>query len=183
MMKKITYVFSLLLLLGANAPLASAEKAKAENTADYVTQTLTVSGAVEQTLTLHVSDLKKFPIKTVGKLPLICQSGENKGTLSQIKGVLLRDILEKAVVDAPDHNDVKKMAVIASASDGYKVVFSWSEIFNSPNGDGILVFFEKNGGPLGDDEGRIAMVSTKDIKTGPRHVKWLNNVEVRKIAE
>lgn len=182
-MKKMTYILSLLLLLGSSSPLAAAEKEKTGNTAEYVTHTLTISGAVEQKLALQVSDLKEFPIKSVGKLPLICQSGEKKGTLSQIKGVRLRDILEKAVVEAPDHNDVKKMVVIASASDGYKVVFSWSEIFNSPNGEGVIVFFEKNGEPLGDDEGRIAMVSTKDTKTGPRHVKWLNNIEVKKIAE
>lgn len=182
-MKKITTILSLLLLLGTSFPLAAAEKAKTDNTAEYVTKQLTISGAVEQKLTLQVSDLKKFPIKTAGEVPLICQSGDNKGTLTNIKGVLLRDILEKAVVDAPDHNDVKKMAIIASASDGYKVVFSWSEIFNSLNGEGVIVFFEKNGKPLDDDEGRIAMVSTKDTKTGPRHVKWLNNIEVRKIVE
>ena len=75
------------------------------------------------------------------------------------------------------------MAIIATASDGYKVVFSWSEVFNSPLGEGVIVFFEKDGVPLADDEGRIAMVSTKDIRTGPRHVKWLQAIEVRKIAE
>ena len=37
--------------------------------------------------------------------------------------------------------------------------------------------------PLGDDEGRIAMVSSKDTRTGPRHVKWLQDIEVKKIAD
>ena len=77
----------------------------------------------------------------------------------------------------------KKMAIIAGASDGYKVVFSWNEIFNSPIGDGVIVFFEKDGFPLADDEGRIALVSTKDLRTGPRHVKWLQSIEVRKIVD
>ena len=97
--------------------------------------------------------------------------------------MLLRDILEKAVIKAPAHNDVKKMAVVATASDGYKVVFSWSELFNSPLGDGVIVFFEKDGQPLADDEGRIALISGKDIRTGPRHVKWLQSIEVRKIVD
>ena len=39
------------------------------------------------------------------------------------------------------------------------------------------------GQPLADDEGRIAMVSTKDTRTGPRHVKWLQGIEVRKIVD
>jgi hypothetical protein len=97
--------------------------------------------------------------------------------------VRLTDILEKAEILTLGHNDVKKMAIIATASDGYKVVFSWSEIFNSPVGEGVMVFFEKNGLPLADDEGRIALVSSKDTRTGPRHVKWLQDIEVRKIVD
>jgi len=73
--------------------------------------------------------------------------------------------------------------VIASATDGYKVVFSWSEIFNSPVGEGVIVFFEKDGKPLADDEGRIALISSRDLRTGPRHVKWLSGIEVRKIVD
>lgn len=182
-MRNIVCVLSLFLALGIGLPAIAAGKGKTDNTAAYVTNQLTITGAVENKLTLTVEDLKKFPIHAAGDIQLICQSGADKGKLENIKGVSLRDILEKAVVVAPDHNDVKKMAVIAAASDGYKVVFSWSEIFNSPNGEGVFVFFEKDGKPLGDDEGRIAMISTKDTKTGPRHVKWLENIEVRKIAE
>lgn len=149
----------------------------------YVTRSLTVNGAVGHVLKLDVDALRKFPPQQVGEVPLVCQSGANKGKLENLKGVLLRDILEKATVKAPGHNDGKKMAIIASASDGYKVVFSWSEVFNSPIGEGVIVFFEKDGQPLADDEGRIAMVSAKDTRTGPRHVKWLQKIEVKKIAD
>ena len=151
--------------------------------AKLVSETLTISGLVENKLTLTVADLRRLPTGHVGELPVICQSGANRGKLENLKGVLLRDILEKAVVVSKSHNDVKKMAIISTATDDYKVVFSWSEIFNSPLGDGVMVFFEKDGLPLGDEEGRIAMVSVKDIRTGPRHVKWLKGIEVRKIAE
>lgn len=156
---------------------------KVADPSKFVTTKVTVSGAVEHRLNLSVDELRKFPPQQVGEVPLVCQSGTNVGKLENFKGVRLRDILEKAVVKAPGHNDVKKMVIIASASDGYKVVFSWSEVFNSPVGDGVMVFFEKDGQPLADDEGRIAMVSTKDIHTGPRHVKWLQGIEVRKIVE
>jgi len=156
---------------------------KVDDPAKYVTQAITVTGAVEQGLTLSVNDLRQFPPQQVGELPMVCQTGANVGKLENLKGVLLRDILEKAKVVSKEHNDVKKTIVIATASDGYKVVFSWSEVFNSPVGDGVTVFFEKDGKALGDDEGRIAMVSTKDIRSGPRHVKWLKELEVRKIVD
>ena len=153
-----------------------------DDASPYVTQSITISGAVEHPLTLGVDDLRKFPPHKVGELPMVCQSGAKLGQMENLKGVLLRDILEQAKVLSKDHNDVKKTILIATASDGYQVVFSWSEVFNSPIGDGVLVFFEKDGVPLADDEGRIAMVSTKDTRTGPRHVKWLKAIEVKKIA-
>lgn len=162
---------------------ASFAAGKVANPAQYMTESITVSGAVENTLKLQVDDLRKFPPQQVGEVPLICQTGANMGKLENLKGVRLRDILERAAVVSRDHNDVKKMIIIATASDGYKVVYSWSEIFNSPIGDGVMVFFEKDGKPLTEDEGRIAMISTKDIRSGPRHVKWLQAIEVRKIAE
>jgi len=156
---------------------------KAADPTNYVTESIAVSGAVEHSLKLRVEDLRKFPPQQVGELPVLCQTGAEVGKLDNLKGVLLRDVLEKAVVVSSDHNDVKKIVVIATASDGYKVVFSWTEIFNSPLGEGVIVFFEKNGKPLDDEEGRIAMISAKDTRTGPRHVKWLQAIEVRKIVE
>ncbi|WP_153117640.1 molybdopterin-dependent oxidoreductase [Rhodocyclus tenuis] len=156
---------------------------KAADPSKYVTQSIAVAGAVEHKLRLSVDDLKAFPPSQVSDTPLVCQSGAKVGQLENIKGVLLRDVLEKASVVSKNHNDVKKTVVIAKASDGYKVVFSWSELFNSPLGEGVIVFFEKDGKALEDDEGRIALVSTKDIRTGPRHVKWLKAIEVKKIVD
>ena len=173
-------------LLTALALVAAGFAWAAEPPADpsrFVTTRFTIEGTVENRLDLGVEDLGRFPPQQISELPLVCQTGANLGKLEQLKGVLLRDILEKAVIKAPEHNDVKKMAVVATASDGYKVVFSWSELFNSPLGDGVIVFFEKDGQPLADDEGRIALISGKDIRTGPRHVKWLQSIEVRKIVD
>lgn len=135
--------------------------------AKYVTMELSVVGAVEHPLKLRVADLRQLPSQQI--------EGRT--------GARLRDVLQGAGIVAKDHNDVKKMAIIATASDGYAVVFSWSEIFNSPIGEGVLVFFEKDGAPLGDDEGRIAIISMTDTRTGPRHVRWLKSIEVRKLVD
>lgn len=165
----------LFFMLALGAAVHAAAHPTDGDTAKYVTTRLAVTGTVEHALNLSVADLRQ--------LPLVRQGGAKAGQLENLKGVRLRELLEQAVVVSRDHNDVKKMVVIATASDGYKVVFSWSELFNSPVGEGVLVYFEKDGQPLGDDEGRIAMVSSKDIRSGPRHVKWLQSIEVKKIAE
>ncbi len=149
----------------------------------FVTTSISVSGVVEHKLSLSIDDLKQFPANKISEIQIVPQHGPNEGKPTKMKGVLLRDILDKAAVISHHHNDVKKMAIIAIASDDYKVVFSWSEVFNSPVGDGVMVFFEKDGQPLADDEGRIALISTKDIRTGPRHVKWLKEIGVRRIVE
>jgi len=151
--------------------------------AKLVTDNLVVNGTVEHALTLSVDDLRTFPSRQVTEIVLTRQSGADAGKLENVKGVLLRNILDKAGLVTHDHNDVKKTIIIASASDGYKAVFSWSELYNSSLGDGVLVYFEKDGKPLADDEGHIAMISSKDTRTGPRHVKWLQSIEVRKIAD
>lgn len=149
----------------------------------FVTESIDVSGIVENQLRLSVDDLRKFPPQQIGHVQKVSQMGANIGKPENFKGVLLRYILEKAAIVLRNHSDVKKIAIIATASDDYQVVFSWSEVFNSPAGEGIMVFFERDGKPLGDDEGRIAMVSTKDIRTGWRHVKWLQSIEVRRIVD
>lgn len=147
-----------------------------------VTERIEVNGEVEQPLSLNVDDLRKFPVQEIGELQVICQSGADKGKLQNLKGVYLKDILARAKVRAVAHNDVKKMIVVATASDDYMAVFSLQELTNSPIGNGVIVFYEQDGKPLADDEGRIALVSSLDTRTGPRHVKWLKRIDVRKVG-
>ncbi|WP_242404484.1 molybdopterin-dependent oxidoreductase [Janthinobacterium agaricidamnosum] len=149
----------------------------------YVTQSITVSGQVEQGLTLTVQDLRQFPARQVTDVPSAGKGGADMGKSRHFKGVLLRDILDQAKLAAPTHNDAKKLYIVATASDGYQAVFSWGEIFNAPLGDGVLVLYEQDGKPLDDGEGKIAMISSKDTRTGPRHVKWLKSISVRKVAD
>jgi hypothetical protein len=98
-------------------------------------------------------------------------------------GCLLRDVLERAKPVERKRLDFRKSVVIATASDGYRVVFSWAELYHSPIGDGALVVYERDGKPLDDSEGRIALVSLNDTRPGPRHIKWLQSIELRVLSE
>ncbi|CBL44562.1 predicted oxidoreductase, molybdopterin binding [gamma proteobacterium HdN1] len=167
----------------AGKSVTEATKPSIKDAAKYATTSITVAGLVETPLVLDVAALGKFPVQQIGDVQLICQSGADRGKLDGITGTRLRDILEKAKIKAPAHNDVKKMVIVATASDGYKAVFSWNELFNSPIGDGVVVFYAKGGLPLEESEGRIAMVSTQDTRTGPRHVRWLQRIDVIKVGE
>ena len=178
-----SYAIGRAMVIALIALSGSALAHKVDDPAKYVTTSLAVTGLVEHKLVLSVDDLKKFPQQQLSEVPIVNHEGKANTTFRNLKGVLLRDILEKASIKAADHGDIKKMAIVATASDGYVAVYSWSEVFNSSIGDGVLVVFENNGKALDDSDGRIAMVSVKDTKTGFRHVRWLKNLEVRKIVD
>lgn len=156
------------------ALLAGAVPAYAQETARVA-----IGGAVEHTLSFSAEELREFPAGQTVELRLPSRDGG----FSTIKGTRLRALLERAGIKSADHNTVKKLAIIATATDGYKVVFSWSELFNAELGDNVLVLFERDGKPLASAEGPLALISGKDIRTGPRHVKWLRSIEVRQIVE
>ncbi len=109
--------------------------------------------------------------------------GKAAETVRRFTGCLLRDVLDSAGLTEKVRRDLRKSFMVASASDDYQVVFSWGELYNSPVGDGVLVVYEMDGAPLPDGEGRIALVSLKDTKPGPRHVKWLARIDVRLAAD
>ena len=178
MFKKILAGFTSAALLAA-AP-AWADPAPAR---DNMSHALAVTGVVETPLSLKVADLRLLPPANGGELAVTRHNGDKAETITSYKGVRLRDILDKAVLDAPGHNDVKKLAIIATATDGYAVVFSWGELYNAPAGEGVVVYYEKNGKALDDNDGEIALISAKDIRPRPSHVNWLNGIEVRKLVE
>jgi len=147
-----------------------------------VTTSLTVKGSVEREITLSVDDLKRLPVQRMDDVRSVRDASGAAPPAESARhyvGCLLRDVLEHAKPVEKRRMDFRKSAVIATASDGYRVVFSWAELYLSPIGDGVLVVYERDGAPLDDREGRIALVSLKDTRPGPRHVKWLQSVELR----
>jgi hypothetical protein len=92
--------------------------------------------------------------------------------------VFLEDVIRRAEVITEEDNDTKRMFVVVTAGDGYKVVFSWQEIFNTPIGDGIILLIEKNGIPLRGGHDRLDLVSSEDYFTGSRYVKGVEKIEI-----
>ena len=157
--------------------------AVAEGEAGRVTTTLAVRGNVAMPLSLSVADLAKFPVQRVEDTRIVSGQASDKAQARQFAGCLLRDVLSTAKLTEAGRNDLRRSIIVATASDGYKAVFSWAELFNSVIGDGVLIVYERDGKPLSDDEGRIALVSLKDTRPGPRHVKWLASISVERVPD
>ncbi|MBS1949099.1 MAG: molybdopterin-dependent oxidoreductase [Bacteroidetes bacterium] len=145
----------------------------------YISKQVTVTGEVEFPLTLTVDSLKKMNVATIENFQVVCQSGANMKNDKTCKGVLLKEILEKAKIKQDNHKD-RNFYIVARATDNYKATFSWAEIFNNPTGQNVYVLFEENGIPI-QLQGAMILISRNDIKTGPRHVIWLKSIEVNKV--
>lgn len=143
-----------------------------------VNHVIEVKGDVEFPLQLSVDSLKKMKVVTIDNFKVVCQSGEVKKDDKVCKGILLKDILEKAKIKQNGHKD-RNFYIVARASDDYKATFSWAEIFNNPTGENTYVLFEENGKPV--KSGEMILICKNDIKTGPRHVYWLKSIEVNKV--
>lgn len=94
-------------------------------------------------------------------------------------GVLLRDVLERAMPEALKSRAARHLVVEAVATDRYVAVFSWGELFNSELGDQVLVIRTQDERPLDAQAGPIALRSLADLRPGPRHVRNLCAVVVR----
>lgn len=143
-----------------------------------VNHEIEVKGDVEFPLQLTVDSLKKMKVVTIDDFKVVCQSGEVKKDDKVCKGVLLKDILEKAKIRQKGHKD-RNFYIVARASDDYKATFSWAEIFNNPTGENTFILFEENGKPV--KNGEMIAICKNDIKTGPRHLYWLKSIEVYKV--
>lgn len=152
---------------------------QAEDSMKFISSQITVNGDVDNPLILNVDSLRKMKVVTIENFKVICQSGAETKENKTCKGVLLRDILDKAKISQSDHKD-RNFYIVARATDNYKATFSWAEIYNNPTGDNVYVLFEENEQPI-KEQGDMILICKNDIKTGPRHVYWLKNIEVKRV--
>jgi DMSO/TMAO reductase YedYZ molybdopterin-dependent catalytic subunit len=135
-----------------------------------------ITGDVKQPLTLSADDLAKMPRGTV--------KTTSSGMETVYEGVWLSEILKKAGV--PQGGDLRNKAltsyVLASAQDGYQVVFSLAELDPSFIDNQILLADTANGKPLFGAQGRFRLVVPKD-KPGARSIRMLTKIEVVQVRK
>lgn len=149
----------------------------------FETNEVKVEGSVLNKLTLNVETLQAMKVVETGSSSLVCKHGGVNQTIKSYEGVRLKDILIKAQIKNEKRGDLNKLYIIARSADGYNALFSYQEIFNTKNGENIIVFYKKNGKLLGSYEGKIGLISMDDTKKTSRQVKWLESISVNRISE
>ena len=132
---------------------------------------VSVSGAVPQPLTLTAADLAAMPRASVTTM--------NNGIETVYEGVWVSDVLKKAGVRLGESLRGPAFAayVLASASDGYQVLFSIGELDPAMTDGQFLLADKANGKALFGENGSFRLVVPRD-KRGARSVRLLTKLEV-----
>jgi hypothetical protein len=169
-MKHIAYIFLFIALS------VSAQKEKEVKP----TTSFTITGRVKAPVTISIADLKELKLHDIGDVVITNHSGEPRGTAKGLKGILLKDVLGMVSIDAENPRVLSEYYFVCKANDNYTVVYSWNELFNTVVGESAYIVLEKEGKPADQLEDSILMISSKDQKTGRRHVKALTSIEVKR---
>jgi hypothetical protein len=142
------------------------------------TASLQVVGAVKNPVTVGRSEILLQTVHAIGDLKVYNHKGEMKGIQKGLRGVLLTDVLKTVEFDSPSPRELSEFFFTIVASDGYRVVFSWNELFNSPTGDATYLVTEKDSVGLDRMEESILLVCATDRQTGRRNVKSVERIVV-----
>jgi DMSO/TMAO reductase YedYZ molybdopterin-dependent catalytic subunit len=134
-------------------------------------QTVAVTGAVKQPLTLAAKDFAAMPRTTAAVT--------DHGKTVTYEGVLLYNVLLKAGAPLGAELSGKALAsyILASAKDGYQVVYTLTEIDPAFCDSRIVLADAADGNPLPSTQGPFRIVVPNE-KKGARSIRMLERIEV-----
>ena len=146
-----------------------------------LTDEFIINGNVKHTITFSLKDAGNFISHSIDSFVIYNHLHERKRIIRNVKGVLLKDVLENAGLEEENPKLFSEFYFTCIASDGYKTVFSWNEIFNTALGNKILVITEEDGQKAETLNDHIAILSLLDKATGRRYVQNLEQVKVERV--
>ncbi len=145
------------------------------------TDQLVIEGEVKHKLHVSLMDLSRYRIYTRDSFRITNHLKEPRSLIRDLKLVLLKDVLAEVKIKSPGPKQLSEYYFIAEASDGYKVVFSWNELFNTPVGNEVylVVGYDHQAGVQMPN--RIALLSAGDEATGRRYLKGLKKMIIKRV--
>jgi hypothetical protein len=139
--------------------------------------TLQVTGDVRTALSLSPDEIKAMPRTRV-------QIKDEDGQTVTYEGVLVGELLKRAgAALGPElRGNAVASYVVASATDGYRVVFSLAELDPVFTGSEIIVADTINGKPLFAYQGPFRIVAPKDTRAA-RSIRMLQSLEVVRLKK
>ena len=145
------------------------------------TSTIRDFGEIENETTITLESLENMKQESVAEQLIYNHNGEVKDTLNNMKGVSLKEALSQVKFKYEKPKELNEFYFVFAASDGYRVVFSWNEIYNTEVGNFVFFITEMKGKKMQDLDQRMVLLSAKDIKSGRRYIKCLQSIEIRRL--
>jgi hypothetical protein len=147
---------------------------------EKLTQTskFTISGKVKKGSVITMDSLKQYTIQTIGDIKVTDHTGVFKHEDDKLKGILIKDVLSHTVFDVSSPKLLSTLYFVFAGTDGYRVVYSWNELYNTEVGNHVYILMEKNGVKAADMKESLQMTSMMDMKTGRRYLHNLDKVIV-----
>lgn len=142
------------------------------------TDFFTIAGTVKKEQVIALKDLKALKAQKIKDVPIVNHKGEKHGKAQKLRGVKLLDVLKNIEIDEASPKKLSEYYLVFEASDGYSVVYSWNELFNSPTGQNTFIVTQKEGVALEDMPDRILVITPTDLSTGRRYLKGLSKIRV-----
>jgi hypothetical protein len=142
---------------------------------------LIISGQIQNELKFTLADFEKMSSKKIDDIVITNHMGDPKGTAKNLKAISLKSILEKIEFNSDSPKVLSEFYLTFIATDNYKVVYSWNEIFNTATGDSIYLITEKDGKKISEMSERILVITPSDFKTGRRNIKGLSKIVVNRV--
>lgn len=144
-------------------------------------ETLKIEGKIKSGTTFTIADLEMFQKVDISDQKLYNHRGEPKGMLTNMKGVPLKTVLGSIEFDYDKPKELNEFYFVFVATDGYKVVFTWNEIYNTEAGNSFYIVTEMEGKKLKEMDQRIVFISTADLKSGRRYIKALDKIQIKRV--
>lgn len=143
-----------------------------------------LEGLAAQPSLLSVEQLRTLPLVDLGPTDIVCMTERLVSRAESLVGVQLKAVLEQAGLSAWPRAERKQTLVLCHGADGYRVIFSWYELFNTAVGEQVLLVIERNGQVLGSaGHGEVALISAADTFRGPRNLHRLARIEILRLPD
>jgi hypothetical protein len=143
------------------------------------TNQFTITDKGKTRFIFHVNQYKAFTENNLGDVVMFSSKGEEKAPRRNVKAILLRDIVGKVDFTFSKMKELNEFYFFLQASDGYKVVLSRNEVFNTNN---LYIITASNGIRIEDSPDRIEVLALSETGKGHILMKGLRKLSILKMG-
>lgn len=145
------------------------------------TESISIGGTIKNPSTITIAQLDTFVKHKIPNQIIYNHKGEIKDTLTDMMGIPIINILASYQYIYEKPKELNEFYFVFSASDGYKVIFSWNEIYNTECGNSYYIVTDIENKHLNEIENWFLFIAAADLKPGRRYIKGLEKIEVKRI--